>query len=229
MRLGVVTGLQREAGCLRVFSAADRPAVSCKGVGPHAAASAAMDLLAAGCIALLSFGLAGGLTEDLRPGDVVIAEAVVDEDGQAWPTDPAWREAIAQRLCRRQQAKVMLSRLLGLNRPLLTPLEKKEYGKRFTASAVDMETLAVASAAAEAGVPFLAIRAVIDPVDQAVPEWLAAAVDSRGRPKPGRILAGLATHMQDLPALLRLARDERAAMRVLRRVALDAGPLFGLA
>jgi adenosylhomocysteine nucleosidase len=198
------------------------------GVGPRAAASAAAELLAAGCSALLSFGLAGGLTEDLRPGDVVIAEAVVGENGQVWPSDPTWREALAQKLCGRQRGKVVRSRLLGMDRPLLSPLEKKDYGIRLAASAVDMESLAVASAA-NGKTRFLAIRVIIDPVDQAVPRWLADAVDSRGRPRPGRLLAGFATHMQDLPALLRLARNERVAMTALRGVARDAGPLFALA
>lgn len=228
MRLGVVTGLQREADCLRVFPAADRPSVSCQGAGPQAAALAAAQLLAAGCSALLSFGLAGGLAEDLRPGDILIAEAVVGQDGQVWPTDAAWREAIAQKLRDQGPSGVTIARLLGLHRPLLTPPEKKECGIRLAARAVDMESLAVASAAANAKASFLAVRVVIDPVDQAVPGWLAAAVDGRGKPRPSRLLAGLAQHPADLPVLLRLARNERKAMRALRDVAVDAGPLFAL-
>jgi len=229
MRLGVVTGLEREAVCLRVFAGADGPVVNCQGPGPKAAAQAAARLLADGCGALLSFGLAGGLTEDLRPGDVVIAEAVVSEDGQVWPTDSGWRQALEQKLGGASRGAIRRLRLLGLDRPLLTPLEKADYGTRLKANAVDMESLAVASAAARAQVPFIAVRAVIDPLDQAIPEWLAATLNRHGRPQVARLLAGLALHARDLPALLQLARDERAAMAALRRVALDAGPLFALA
>ena len=229
MRLGVVTGLEREADCLCVFTAADRPAVNCQGPGPKAAARAAARLLADGCGALLSFGLAGGLTEDLRPGDVVIAEAVASEDGQVWPTDSGWRKALEQKLRGTSPGEIRRSRLLGLDRPLITPLEKMDYGTRLMANAVDMESLAVASAAAKAEVPFIAVRAVIDPLDQAIPGWLAATLDSHGRPQAARLLAGLAMHARDLPTLLRLALNERAAMAALRRVALDAGPLFALA
>ncbi len=228
MRLGVVTGLEREADCLRIFPTADRPAVNCQGPGPKAATLAAARLLADGCGALLSFGLAGGLTEGLRPGDVVIAEAVVSEDGQAWPTDLGWSKALEQKL-RGAPGEIRRSRFLGLDRPLLTPLEKQDYGTRLEASAVDMESLAVASAAAKAQVPFIAVRAVIDPLDQAIPEWLAATLDNHGRPQAARLLAGLAMHARDLPTLLRLALNERAAMAALRRVALDAGPRFALA
>lgn len=228
MRLGVVTGLEREAGCLGVFPAADRPAVNCQGPGPKAAALAASRLLADGCGALLSFGLAGGLTEDLRPGGIVVADAVVGEDGQLWPTDSGWRKTLEQTLHGTFPGEIRQSRLLGLDRPLITPLEKKDYGTRLNADAVDMESLAVASAAAKAQVPFIAIRAVIDPLDQAIPEWLAATLDNHGRPQAARLLAGLALHARDLPTLLRLALNERAAMTALRRVALDAGPLFAL-
>ena len=196
---------------------------------PHCRQAGGGGGLAAGCSALLSFGFAGGLTEDLRPGDILLAEAVLSEDAQVWPTDAAWREAIAQKLRGRRPGGVKIARLLGLDRPLLTPLEKKECGIRLAASAVDMESRAVASAAVERKVPFLAVRAVIDPLDRAVPEWLSDVVVGRGRPLPGRLLAGLATHARDLPTLLRLALNDRLAIAALRRVALDAGPLFALA
>lgn len=228
MRLGVVTGLQREANCLRVFPASKRLAVSCQGVGGKAAFRAAAELLGGGCQALLSFGLAGGLREGLHPGDVVIAEAIVGDDGQALPTDTAWRARLEQVLQGRPTRRLVVARLAGLDRPLLSASDKAACGRRFVAAAVDMESLAVATAAAAKSTPFLAVRVVIDPVDQAVPGWLAAAIDGRGKPRPSRLLAGLAQHPADLPVLLRLARNERKAMRALRDVAVDAGPLFAL-
>jgi adenosylhomocysteine nucleosidase len=229
VRLGVVTGLEQEARCLRAFAAAEQTAVCCRGAGPPAAASAAAKLLREGCSALLSYGFAGGLTTGLRPGDIVVAEAIVDADGRAWPTDPGWRAALLRKLAEHPRRRVEAGRLAGLDRPLLTPLEKAECGRRLSATAVDMESAAVAAAAADAGVPFLAVRVVIDPVDRAVPAWLVNAIDSRGKPRPGRLLAGLAVNPRDLLALLRLARDQRSALVALRDVAVDAGLLFALA
>jgi len=73
-------------------------------------------------------------------------------------------------------------------------------------------------------VPLLAVRVILDPAGRAIPGWLAATLDGRGKPLPGRLLAGLARHPGHLPALLRLARDERRAAAALGGVALDAGP-----
>ncbi|HYN39712.1 MAG TPA: purine phosphorylase [Rhodospirillales bacterium] len=228
MRLGVVTGLEREARCLQVFATADRPESRCRGPGPAAAAAAAAELLAQGCTALLSYGLAGGLDDDLRPGDIVVAEAVVAADGTARPTDPAWRNALLQRLAERGR-RCVGGRLAGVDRPLLTPADKRACGRGLGAGAVDMESTALAQAAADAGLPFLAVRVVLDPLSRPIPSWLATTIDSRGEPRLSRVLAGLAANPLDLPALLRLARDERTAMPSLCHLAVDAGPRFGLA
>ncbi len=201
----------------------------CRGAGPLAAASAAAELLHEGCSALLSYGLAGGLTSGSRPGDILIAEAVIGDDGRVWPTDPVWQAALLRKLTGHGRRRVEAGRIAGLDRPLLTPLEKAECGRRLSAQAVDMESVAVAAAAADAGVPFLALRVVIDPVDRAVPGWLVNAIDRLGKPHPGRLLAGLAANPHDLLALLRLARDQRTALAALRDVAVDAGLLFSLA
>jgi hypothetical protein len=91
VRLGIVTGLAAEQNCLRALPVADWPRVRCFGMGPEAAGKAASELLGQGCAALLSFGLAGGLDPLLRPGSVVIADAIVTERGELFSTDRAWR------------------------------------------------------------------------------------------------------------------------------------------
>ena len=74
--LGVVTGLAVERDCLQALPVEDHRSSRCCGPGPKAAEKAAFALLGEGCQALLSFGIAGALDEQLRPGDVVLAEAV---------------------------------------------------------------------------------------------------------------------------------------------------------
>src|SRR5690242_2970261 len=41
---------------------------------------------------VLSAGFAGGLAEELRVGDIVLATEVIDPDGTAWPT--TWPESL---------------------------------------------------------------------------------------------------------------------------------------
>ena len=70
----------------------------------------------------------------------------------------------------------------------------------------------------------MAVRAVADPAERGIPEWLAGAINRRGRPRLLVVAKGALAHPWDVPRLLTLARDQRAALRALRRVALDAGP-----
>ena len=72
----------------------------------------------------------------------------------------------------------------------------------------------------------MALRAVADPAERGIPEWLAGAIDPSGRPRLSVVAKGAFAHPWDVPRLLTLARDQRAALRALRRVAFDAGPLL---
>jgi adenosylhomocysteine nucleosidase len=193
----------------------------CFGVGPHAAEKAAAELLEEGCAALLSFGIAGGLDYRLRPGSLVLAEAVVTERDECFATDPAWRGRL--HACARS-GSVCLGRLLGSDRPLLSTSAKQEVASRLAAVAVDMESQAIGRMARQAGVPFMAVRAVADPAERGIPEWLAGAIDMRGKPRLSVVAKGALAHPRDVRRLLTLARDQRAALQALRGVALDAGP-----
>jgi adenosylhomocysteine nucleosidase len=202
----------------------DGLAVRCHGVGPDAAAEAASQLIEGGCVALLSFGLAGGLDERLRPGAVVVAEAIVTEQGELFPSDRRWRARLIQRAI--LTSTIAEGHLFGSDRPLLDISTKRAFARRFAALGVDMESHAVARVAHRAALPFAALRAVADPAERSVPAWLAGTVDAEGRLRLRAIAAGACAHPADFPRLIRLARDQRAATAALSRVALDAGPFL---
>ena len=222
--LGVVTGLAVERGCLQALPVANRPPSQCFGPGPKGAERAASALLDQGCTALLSFGIAGGLDEELRPGLVLLAEAVVTERYESYATDSEWRGRLYARL--EAGGAIRQGRLLGCDYPLLSQSAKHAASSRYAVVAVDMESHAVGRAAHRSGVPFMAMRAVADPSDRAIPAWLTGAINAAGRPRIPVVAVGALAHLSDLPQLLRLARDQRMAIRALRRAAVDAGPLL---
>lgn len=231
--VGVVTGLAREAACLdavargheRGKNSGDALRVLCLGMGPRAAAEAAAELLAAGCSALASFGTAGGLAPELTAGDVVIASIVVTPGGGSWAVAESWQTCLVTALQQALQPgiSVVTGPLAGVDAPVVSAAEKEALNNRTGALAVDMESHAVAEVAATRAVPFVAIRAVLDPAGQAVPAWLGQVVDARGEPRIGPLLRGLLAHPGDTGALLRLGRDQAKAMASLRRVAGHAG------
>jgi hypothetical protein len=97
--------------------------------------------------------------------------------------------------------------------------DKSAQRAKTGALVVDMESGAVAVAAAEAGLPFVALRVVADPADAAVPAWIMPALDEKGEPRMGAFLAALARHPLDLFRLIALAFHSRKALARLGGVA----------
>src|SRR5204862_7507567 len=82
------------------------------------------------------------------------------------------------------------------------------------AAAVGMEGAAVAEVARAQGLPFLAVRAIVDTANDPLPKAAIAAA-SEGSVKLSRFLGALARAPADLPALIRLMWRYRAASRSL--------------
>src|SRR3546814_11210107 len=81
-----------------------------------------------------------------------------------------------------------------------------------------MESGAVATVAAEAGLPFLAVRAVADRADDALPALVEHAVKPDGMPAVGRTLAAMLKNPTQIPATLTLARRRHLATASLGRL-----------
>jgi len=225
-RLGIITGLAREAACFSSFSTGNPLDIVCAGPGPARAASAAKALIDGGCTGLLSFGLAGGLAPGLGPGQIIVANTVIGEAGKTYQADIPWGQKLHALL--KGHMSVRSGAIAGSVRAVATAVEKQALFDATGALAVDMESHAVAAIAEETELPFLAVRCIADPALRDLPGWLAGVIDDAGRVRPRPILKSLLARPWILPGLLGLASEERKARAALRRVALLAGPGFGL-
>ncbi len=227
-RLGVITGLIREADCLSVIPADRRPLVRSSGARPARAYALSRELIGEGCQGLVSFGTAGGLKADLKPGTLVLAVSVVRDDGKVFQTSKPWLERMEKAVAGpgAVTGTVTGTAIAGSDTVAANPEAKRALAAKTSAVAVDMESHAVARAAEEAGVPFLVVRVVADSLERTLPEWILGTVGESGGTRPGAVLSGLAQHPWDLPALVGLAVDNRKAMAALRRVAGLSDPLF---
>jgi nucleoside phosphorylase len=183
------------------------------GMGPEAAARAALALVAAGARNLLSFGLVGALDPQLAAGTVLLAEAVIDGCGTAYPTSHPWRERLALRAASRGIAG---GSLLSVGQPLSTPAAKAQARERTGACAVDMESFAIGGIAVQQGLNFAVARVVIDTALDTVPRSIQQATGPRGQVSCARLTWGLIRAPADIPALLQLSRRYRLAMGSLR-------------
>ncbi len=226
-RPGVIAGLAQEADCLDVFPAGGRPPVGVAAARPAKAAALAGEMISNGCKALLSFGMAGGLSADLRAGAVIVASSVIAPDGTVFETSRPWLEKVRAAIGEDAAVAISTGAIAGSDAVVASPEAKRALAEDTGAIAVDMESHAVARVAAAEGAAFLIIRAVADPVDRAIPDWVLGKISDAGRPRTGAILAALALRPWSLPALLGLKGDRDRALASLRRVAGRLGPSFG--
>lgn len=227
-KLGVVTGLASEAAVATALAGDDDfpLRVACAGASSARAAVLARQLVDAGVNALLSFGIAGALDPKLRSGDLVVAKEVISDDAERYACDPDWQEALRSALAE-AQLPCRRGTILGSTWLRREPGDKAALFSDTGCLAVDMESGAVAAIAAEAGLPFLAVRAVADRAQDALPDLVEKAVHPDGMPAVGRSLAALIRHPSQLPATLRLARQSGQALARLRRLEAVKDALFG--
>ncbi len=204
--LGIVCGMESERRALGSIASDPRVRVGISGARPERAASEATRLANAGCVALLSWGLAGGLAPGLKSGDPVTARRVLSEGAGPLALTPVPNTEDAK-LC------------FGSEEVILTPEAKATLHQRSQAAFVDMETHRIAVIGAEAGLPVYALRAIADPAEHALPALAANVLDHAGRPRIGWVMAGLIRRPWELPALLQAKRDSDAALAGLSRAA----------
>ena len=175
------------------------------GGGSSAGAAQVAEDLAPQVSALISFGLAGGLDPALAPGALLVPAKVLADDG-AWSTDPALSAWLGG---------ATPGTLFGDGAILATTTAKAALHARTGAVAVDLESAAVARAAARHGLPFAVLRAVCDPAGRTLPRAALAALDMQGRIGPLRVAAAVLAHPGDIPALIALGADAARARRAL--------------
>ncbi len=229
IRLGIATALWTEARCLvqqasaagQVYAVGEEVLLCICGMGEARAGQASQDLLAAGAGALLSWGFAGALDERLKAGELLLPGNIIGRDGRRFPTDPAWRQRLHRQLS--PHLTIHTGDLADSGSVISGAKQRWQLRQQYDATAVDMESAAIALHAERAGVPFVAVRAVSDSGGTAIPEIAVRAVDPYGR-LHGSGLMRILGRPQCWPVLWRLGRDARAAAMALKKTTQLTGP-----
>ncbi len=160
--------------------------------------------------AIISFGVAGGLVPGLAAGSKLVARAIIAEDGARYYSDPAWSRRLADAL-----GGATIGDIAGVDAPVAGCAEKRALHSKTGAHAADTESHVAARIAAAHGLPFAAFRVVADPADRQLPHAALVAVKPDGSIALGAIAGSILRDPRQVPQLLRIALDARAAFAAL--------------
>jgi hopanoid-associated phosphorylase len=169
---------------------------------------------------IISFGVAGGLAEELRPGDWVVASAIAEEQGSR-PTDAAWSQKLLHAVSGAHHAPV-----IGVDTPVADPAKKRELHRLSGAAAVDMESHIVARLAVAHGLAFTALRVIVDPAHRAIPRAALKGMGVGPRADGVAVMRDLFARPSQLAPLLRVSLDAYFARSAMQRLRRRLGPHF---
>lgn len=221
--IGVVIALPREAaswqaGRIRRGQSAQcgRYRLTISGPGLPRARQAALQLRDAGVGALVSWGVAAGLSASLQPGQLIVADGMHAAGGHE-PVDPAWCQHLLTRL--RDAGLAVHSGPIWSQGQAVGSVAAKQQLARRGCLAADMEGHAVAHVAREGGLPFIAVKSICDPFDRPLPDAVVQLLDGDGRVRPLALLRLLARGPRAWRSLRGLQQDMHAACHSLRQAA----------
>jgi adenosylhomocysteine nucleosidase len=198
----------------------DTIALAYSGAGANNAEAAARLLIAQGSTRLISWGCAGALSTDLKSGDLVLADTLIDAEGETIVVNADWHQHVKALLLKYKPRFVLLCGSLLESKTLVsTSRDKQQLYQQTKAVALDMESVAVAKVAQSHALPFLAIRAIADPVTMDLPKAIGHALNAQGDVELGKLLKFLLWHPSELKGLITLGQHFNAAKRTLKLVA----------
>jgi hypothetical protein len=161
------------------------------------------------CRAIVSFGLAGGLSPGLRAGDIVVASCVVGHNGR-FATDDVWSGRLLTAM-----PTAFYAPIIGVESPSGIRAERRELGVRAGALAVDMESHIVGQVASRNLMRFVAVRVVIDTIDRNIPQAAMACLSDNGETRMSKLGGLLLARPTDTPDVLRLCANWLLAREAL--------------
>jgi adenosylhomocysteine nucleosidase len=200
-----VCGMEREA---RIAAGADVMTVVS---GSSGRLRERLESALAGARGVISIGIAGALSPQLRPGDLVVAAAVLAR-GKRFAADEEWSARLVAQL-----PGAMLAPIAGTNALIATAAEKARLFEATGAYATDMESHIAAEIAETRGLPFAGLRVVADVATSDLPACASVALTPEGKVNLAAVLGSVVKRPGQLPQIMRMARESNAAFAALLR------------
>ncbi len=175
---------------------------------------------------IVSAGFAAGALPGQRSGSVVICDRLLALDGPAftWRGDERMEVEPSRTVVRRIESQTRAREhgyatgsCITVPQLVASSSMKAWIGRTFGVSTMDMESYWVAEAANGASVPWVAVRVVLDPMEQDVSRLVGESLTDAPVRMALRAARHLAAHPDDALGLLKLSRQVGKSGRSLTR------------
>lgn len=168
---------------------------------------------------VLSIGCAGGLSPDVRPGDIIISALIKDDLNGASSYLPAQALVdLASDCCKNLGLSFQVGTMVSTGAVVSSVEAKRALGLKHGAVSVDMETAQVAAWAQGLGIPMLSIRTISDGIVDRIPPEIGNLVNPDGRVRVERVVGLFLRQPGLVLEMLRLKRQFDRSIDVLARI-----------
>ncbi|WP_407150600.1 hypothetical protein [Bradyrhizobium sp. ORS 86] len=163
-----------------------------------------------GCRGIVSYGVAGALSPDLRSGEIVVGSEIIASTGSIM-TDDVWSAWLLSAI-----PTAVYGPIVGIDVPILACASRSELQRQTGALIADMESHLIARLAAANSMRFVALRVVIDAAGRNVPPTALACLSSDGETSRWQLSCSLLGRPSDTLDVIKLSADWWLARKALR-------------
>jgi adenosylhomocysteine nucleosidase len=198
----------------QTVSLTDNLILHISGMGAHRARAGAMHALGNGAGALVSWGTAAGLERYAPPGRLILPNQIIDQEQRIFTVDSLWRDQLQSSMG--FTVGVSQGAILQVDQLVTSVTHKRQLFSRYGATAIDMESAAIAAVARQEGARFIAVRSIVDTAETAIPHWLLKSLSTTGEIRHWGLAGRLCGRPSGVRDLIQLARAFAVAKSALR-------------
>ena len=195
--LGIISALQSEIGCLtdtkvtpmQIYPLADNLCAILSGMGERNVRRASELLLNKNIEGLISFGTCAALSENIKAGELILADCVLTENDERLASSESWRAAVMKYL-NDHSISVHQGDNYSSSSVITSAADKTALARRTGAIAVDMESAFVFKIAQNNKLPALSLKVVVDESHLSIPSAILESTDEYGQANiPGLLMS----------------------------------------